>query len=235
LLWGKDIYEKPTLQKLKHSIHLRLLRHKHFVNYDLSNNRLKRLCELVDIYRPKVLISFTTSVEIFARYVLDTGWRPKQPLEAIVVGAENLFEAQRAIIEEAFDCKVFESYGSREFMLIAMECEEHNGLHVSSENLMVEILRDNQPVPPWESGNVVITDLHNYAQPFIRYQNDDLATWAGHGCACGRGLPLIQSIDGRCLDIIRGVDGRALERGFFPAFVEGISRYPPLPGSAKRG
>ena len=120
------------------------------------------------------------------------------------------------MIETALGCKVFESYGSREFMLIAMECPAHEGLHISAENLMVEIMGTDGPCPPGQSGQVLITDLHNFATPFIRYQTGDMATWSGRKCSCGRGLPMLESIDGRVVDIIQGLDGRPLTGAFFP-------------------
>ena len=225
LLWSGDIYEKPFSAKLKHGLHQNLIRQKHFINFNLSPKRLEQLCKLTDRHRPEVMICYTTSAEVFAQYVLDTGWRPGHPLEAVIVGAEKLYDTQRATIEDAFGCKVFESYGSREFMLIAMECDQHEGLHVSSENLMVEIVDGGKPAPPGQSGRVVITDLHNYAQPFIRYQNEDLATWSAEDCPCGRKLPLLKSIEGRVLDIIRGIDGRPLTGVFFPHL---LKEYPAI-------
>ena len=73
-------------------------------------------------------------------------------------------------------------------MLIGAECGAHSGLHLSDENLVVEIAERGTPVPNGGTGEVVITDLHNYAMPFIRYQSGEVASMARGRCMCGRGL-----------------------------------------------
>ena len=98
-------------------------------------------------------------------------------------------------------------------MLIASECEQRDGLHVNADHLVVETL---------PSTDVVITDLHNYGMPFIRYQNGDLATPSSATCACGRGLPMIRSVDGRKLDAIRTRAGNILPGEFFPHMLKDI-------------
>ena len=108
-------------------------------------------------------------------------------------------------------------------MLIAMECGEHTGLHVSAENMMVEIVGPDGACSPGQSGEVLITDFHNYATPFIRYKNGDMATWSmTYPCPCGRTLPMLESIDGRTLDIIKGLDGRPLTGAFFPHLMKRV-------------
>jgi phenylacetate-CoA ligase len=107
-------------------------------------------------------------------------------------------------------------------MLIAMECPEHEGLHLSSENLLVEIIgEDGQPVAPGEQGEIVVTDLHNYAMPLIRYRIGDLAIQAPENatCKCGRGLPMISDVSGRILDMIKLADGNEIPGEFFVRFI----------------
>jgi phenylacetate-CoA ligase len=124
---------------------------------------------------------------------------------------------ERALLEQAFGCPVFETYGSREFMLMAAECPAHQGLHLSMENLHLELLDDQgAPTPPGQVGRVVVTDLHNLAQPFIRYQNDDLAVMAQGPCPCGRTLPRLARVEGRILDQIATPDGRRVSGTIFP-------------------
>ena len=52
--------------------------------------------------------------------------------------------------------------------------------------------------------------------PFIRYKNGDVAIQSDKACSCGRGLPLIQDIDGRRMDEIVACDGKSVSGGFFP-------------------
>ncbi len=133
----------------------------------------------------------------------------------IIVGAEKLHPFQRQLIEKVFQAPVFETYGSREVMLMSAECDRHEGLHLTSENLLLEILDDNgQPTPPGQEGNIVVTDLFNYGMPFIRYINGDRGLAGWKQCSCGRGLPLMQPPQGRELDM-RMPDGGRIAGPFF--------------------
>src|SRR3569623_1237296 len=96
----------------------------------------------------------------------------------------------------------FETYGAREGMMMAAECDAHDGLHTSMETMIVEIVvRENgrtRAAKPGETGEVVVTDLHNLAVPLVRYVTGDLAVaHAEERCACGRGLLKIGPIEGR--------------------------------------
>ncbi len=92
-------------------------------------------------------------------------------------------------------------------MLIAAECEHRDGLHVNADHLVVE-LGHGEGVDADGPRELVVSDLHNYGMPLLRYVNGDLAT-PGHGrCACGRGLPRLASVDPPQLDALRTPDGR---------------------------
>jgi len=112
---------------------------------------------------------------------------------------------------------VFETYGCREFMLMGSECEAHDGLHESMENLIVEILvrepdGSTRLARPGEKGEVAVTDLHNLACPFIRYLTGDLAVAREHTpCPCGRTLPKFGPVEGRVTDTMRDADGNPVE------------------------
>jgi phenylacetate-CoA ligase len=130
--------------------------------------------------------------------------RPK----GIITTAMVLHSWQRRTIEEVFGCSVTNRYGCEEVSLIACECERHNGLHVNADSVYVEIMRPDdtgaltQPARPGESGAVVVTDLTNRAMPIIRYQVGDMAVLSDRVCPCGRGLPLLERIEGRDADYI---------------------------------
>ena len=113
-------------------------------------------------------------------------------------------------------------------MLIASECEQRNGLHLTADHLVVE-LEALRPTPEGEQiGEVVITDLHNYGMPFLRYANGDMATANDQACACGRGLPLLRRVDGRKLDTLRTPAGHLLPGEYIVyAFlqVNGVKQY----------
>jgi phenylacetate-CoA ligase len=160
--------------------------------------------------RPDVMVCYTQSCAQFARWILDRGLRDWDDLP-VLCGAEGVLPADRAVLAKAFGPDIFETYGSRETMLIAAECEKHCGMHISEENLLVEVLDHGRAVKTGDPGDVVITDLHNYGMPMIRYVNGDVAVLAGEGrCPCGRGLGRIERVDGRRADAMRDREGNVV-------------------------
>jgi phenylacetate-CoA ligase len=86
----------------------------------------------------------------------------------------------------------------------------------------LEVLDDKgEPCAPGQSGRVIVTPLHNFACPLIRYELGDYAE-VGPACGCGRGLPVIRRILGRSRNLMRLRDGRA----FWPLF--GTTEFPDL-------
>jgi phenylacetate-CoA ligase len=133
---------------------------------------------------------------------LDTR-RHNVKLRAVYVTSEPLFDYQRKFMERAFGCPIFEWYGSNETGDVACECSEHNGLHIATRNSLVEILKDGQPVLDGEEGELVLTCLTNFAMPLIRYRIEDLGTKSTRDCPCGRGLPLLEVVEGRKVDLFK--------------------------------
>jgi len=116
--------------------------------------------------------------------------------------SETLLDSHRQAIESAFNCRVFNHYGCNEICTIAQECEERTGLHVNAEDRIVEFIKGGEVVAPGEAGEIIITDLENYAMPFIRYNIKDVGVPSDDMCSCGRGLPLIDRILGRTGDLL---------------------------------
>jgi len=93
--------------------------------------------------------------------------------------------------------KVVDSYSSQEVGIAAMQCPDHPHYHIQSEQVLLEVLdADDKPCGPGEVGRVVVTSLHNFATPLIRYEIGDHAK-VGEPCPCGRGLPVLKRVLGR--------------------------------------
>jgi phenylacetate-CoA ligase len=215
-LWGVSLGERPRWRVWKDALYHRFHRRLYANSFELSEAEVPRLLERLNRYRPDAIVAYTNPLYYFAKSLDERGLTPYSP-RSIVVGAEKLHPFQRTLIEKVFRAPVFESYGSREVMLIGSECDRHEGLHLTSEVVLVEILDDDgTPTLPGEEGNVVITDLHNFGMPFIRYANGDRALAGWGTCSCGRGLPLLRRVVGRRLDVLHTPDGRRLPGEFFP-------------------
>lgn len=155
-------------------------------------------------FRPRYLVGYVSSLLGFARYLEEHGIQLTS-LRAVLAAAEPLSPSLRRYLSAQFRAPVFDTYGSREFMSIAAECESHSGLHLHCENLVVETAS-----PPGEPGEILVTDLHNLGTVFIRYAIGDLGVLTDRRCPCGRGLPLLAAVEGRAVDIIHLPDGSAI-------------------------
>lgn len=188
-----------------------------FDAFALSEDGIDLRIDEIMRYRPRAVVGYVAPLVLVARRMLQTD-RRLTGVRGVLTGAEALFEPERRDIEAAFGCEVFETYGSREVMLMASECGHHDGLHVNADHLLLETVgTDGAPVRNGTSGDVAVTDFHNLGMPMVRYLNGDRATYSGKTCGCGRGLPLLSSVDGRLLDMIRTPDGRHIAGEFFVA------------------
>lgn len=164
------------------------------------------------------LTGYAVSYYLLARHILDQKLSVP-PLRAVITTSEKLTAEMRAVMEEAYRCRVFEEYSTVENALFASECEKGR-LHVSPDVGVVEILHpDGTACKPGEVGEVVTTCLMRGFQPFIRYRLGDLATWDDEPCPCGRAMPVLKEVVGRIEDVVIGPDGREMVR-FHGIFVD---------------
>jgi phenylacetate-CoA ligase len=173
--------------------------------YVLSDEILDKYIIFMKKFNPKIIRGYASSIYFIAKHLLEQGEKCANP-EAVITTAETLFSFQRKTIEDAFSCPVFDYYGSREIGSIAAECEEHDGYHISAENVVLECIRDGEHVSAGESGEILLTSLRNYGMPFIRYAIGDVGKLSDDTCACGRGLPLLASIEGRVSQFMSVLD-----------------------------
>lgn len=173
-------------------------------------------------YEPKIIRASPSAAYAMAKYIELENIEYIEPT-AIFTAAEKLHDFQRNKIESQFGCQVFDSYGSNEIRSVSYECEEHSGYHITAENVIVEFIKHGEKVSPGEFGKIVITDLTNYAMPFIRYEIGDVGKCSDDICACGRGLPLMKSIDGRASGFIKTKDEKLFSSSFFADLFNGFS------------
>ena len=181
-----------------------------FSSYHISPQHLPRYVDALAAWRPDMIDSYPSSVEPVARHLLATGDTRLRP-KAVITSSETLFPEVRAVIEQAFGCRVFDHYGSAEMVALVTQCE-HGSYHENPEFGILELLKDGIPVPPGEPGEVVATSLINPVMPLIRYAMGDWAIWDDKRCDCGRSMSVLREIGGRVDDAIVTPDSRVVGR-----------------------
>lgn len=183
-------------------------------------------CALLDIATPvdkqaewlarqeaAYLITYPSNLEALLLYCQQA--RIRLPtLSQVQTLSEVLHPSVRTLCQEVWGFGVNDMYTCQEAGYIALQCPEYDHYHVQSENLIVEILdADGEPCAPGEMGRVVLTDLHNFAMPLIRYDIGDFAE-IGEACPCGRGLPVLKNVMGRVRAMLTLRDGSRIRPDF---------------------
>lgn len=145
---------------------------------------------------PRYLLTYPTYLASLVDYFESSGQR-LQNLQQLRTIGETLHPALRTRCQAVLGVPIVDTYSAQEVGAIALQCPDSDLYHVHAESLVVEVLKDDgSACAPGETGRVVVTDLHNFATPLIRYELRDYAT-VGPVCACGRGLPTLTRVLGR--------------------------------------
>lgn len=177
---------------------------------------------------PDYLITYPSNVLALARHFQRHSVRPARLREVRTFG-ELLEPHVRAAVRDTFGIGVVDMYSSQEVGYIALQCPEHEHYHVQSENLLLEVIDEaGRPCQPGQIGRIVLTALHNFATPILRYQIGDFAE-VGEPCPCGRGLPVLKRIVGRQRNMLVLPNGELR----WPSIevdnaVEGLEALPPI-------
>jgi phenylacetate-CoA ligase len=165
----------------------------------------KTCCSLINRSRPEAIVGYTGYLVDLARYARENPTRLKWKAKTLVIAAEGLQPGQKELLEAVLADEVFLAYGSREFMLIGMECPLHDGYHLMTDSVHVESVDDHgYPAEAGQRGRLLITDLRNAASPFIRYEIGDYGVLESPDdlCSCGLPFPLLRSVEGRLQDMV---------------------------------
>lgn len=155
---------------------------------------LDRLRWRYEKQRPKVLYGRSTVLTAFASYLQDHGVSHRP--QTVITISDVLDRQGRRLIESTFKTRPYVYYGMQDVGMIGAECKEHEGMHFHPWGSYVEF----DPVGESKEGTVyrlLVTDLLNYAQPFIRYDTEDCVTLAPQTCSCSRWFPLVDQVLGR--------------------------------------
>ena len=189
-VWGNPEYRHEGLKgRLRNFFYDRAV---YLDTLNLTDERIATFVASLRRHRPGLIFGHAHSVYLLACAMKKAGVADVRP-NGIISTAMLLHDWQRTTIEQVFGCPVTNRYGCEEVSLIASECELHQGLHVNADSVYTEI---------GPGGKLLVTDLTNRAMPLIRYQIGDVVVGSGRSCQCGRGMPMLERIEGREADYV---------------------------------
>lgn len=177
--------------------------------------------ELMQDMQTTVLCATSSFALMLAEAVESAGLRESLALRVGVFGSERWGAKMRDRIETLLGIETFDIYGLTELYGpgVGIECSAHDGIHYWSDYYIVEVIdpETQEPLPPGEEGEIVLTTLRKEGMPLIRYRTRDLSRVYPEPCSCGSRYPRIAHLTGRTDDMVK-VRGVAI----FPAMVDTI-------------
>lgn len=215
-LWHQTL-GMTSIQAFKEKFDAFLLKRKFIPAFELTEEALSQLVQQIEDFKPVLMDGYAESLNFLASYT-NAGHQISHKPKALMSSAQMLTTQTRNETESAMGCKVYDKYGAREFSGIAYECASGKK-HVVADSYLVEILKNNKDAEVDEIGEVVITDLNNFAVPMIRYRIGDLALQIPTTkCQCGRSFKHIGPIQGRTQALVHCSNGRWIPGTFFAHF-----------------
>jgi phenylacetate-CoA ligase len=176
-------------------------------------SQLQQWANFIRNYRPVLLQGYASILAALARYIINNKLTLPDRLLGVYSTAEVLDDGQRELMEQAFGCKVFNQYGSREIPNIACECR-HGNMHVFTDMVHLESLE----------GRLIVTSLTNRLMPMIRYDIGDSGQAKEGDCACGSPFPLMEMGMCRQNDLIRTPGGKHVHPAYFNGLLYGLTQ-----------
>ncbi len=210
IIWGA-LSDVEGNADWKHQLNNFWRNHYWLNGFHLTDATMQTAFQQMDRCYPRTILAYPSSLYQFATYLSENGLSPKWNLKGIITSAEMLHSHYRSLAETVFRTKVYNRYGGREVGLIAMECEAGH-MHINCRDLYLEI---DSPDPYTIPGDILITQLNNYAMPFIRYRIGDIGRLSDEVCPCGNQLPILAELLGRSTATFRTRTGTLIHAGYF--------------------
>jgi len=209
VIWGSPI--ELGSQDLVRAARDRLLRTQLISAFELKKTKIGRILETIRRRRPRMLFGYPSAIAHIAGQAQARGiGMSGLGIRVAFVTSERLYDEQRHLIQDVFGCPVANGYGGRDAGYIAHECPS-GGMHLMAEDIIVEIVDGaGNPLPAGRSGEIVVTHMATGAFPFVRYRTGDVGVMSERQCPCGRGLPLLEEIQGRTTDFVVAADGTVM-------------------------
>ena len=196
---------------------------------DLNPKKMVEYVQLINRYHPVYLYGYASSLFQFAQLMEQHSIQFNFTLKAVVSTSENLYDFQRRTMEKVFQCPIVNEYGARDGGIIAYQCPK-GSMHLTMQNGVYEVvdLKQKKRVKYGEKGSLLVTDLHNYVMPRLRYELGDMVSIQKEECSCGINTPILASLDGRLTDTFIAKDGSLINGEYFNQLIrvkKGIQQF----------
>lgn len=205
-LWGsmreinemRSSYQQMVLQRLHNETLLNA--------FTMSEREMDAYLKIINSSRAQHMMAYVDAAVELAQHARRKRL-PVRQLKSIMACAGTVTPDVRRVLEEVFGARVHNQYGSRDCAGIACECER-GGHHVYANHLFLESVDDQgRTVPHGQSGRLLVTLLHNFSFPLVRYEIGDIGVLTRDLCRCGRPYPLLQTVEGRAVEFLRSTSG----------------------------
>lgn len=191
-LWwrGESLSKLATTRLARIKIRGPSNEHRLFVPVEefLSHPR-ESLARIVN-FKAEIISAYPSILLDMARLLSKDSTLPRPQLRFVLSFGEMLFPSVRTFVQDTLGCEIYDRYGLEEIGVVGVECAQHDGFHVNTESVIIEIADDSYvPIAPGMEGKIIATDLLNYGMPFIRYDTGDRGKISYEPCACGLRSP----------------------------------------------
>ena len=204
ILMGGHVMGRNYKDKFRKAVYNIISNSVAFNPYDTSEQNLQAITRALQSNQFELIRGYPQFLYSLARRLKEQGLSFR--VRAVTTTAEPLMPEQRKLFADVFQAESFDQYGCGEINGISYECPAHSGMHIMEERVIVEVNEKNQ---------LIVTDLDNFAMPFIRYWNADEALISDEPCPCGRKSRLIKQVMGRTCDYVCGLNGQVLHWAYF--------------------
>jgi phenylacetate-CoA ligase len=164
----------------------------------------RRQIEIMQAWKCNVLIGFPSYLRHMGLVMRDQlNLDPHSlKIKSLIV---HLGVDDRASLEALWNAKVYDTYGTNECGSLAAECEHQTGMHIFEDAFVLEImdLESGRKVPPGERGTIYQTTLFKHLAPLIRFNSNDVSSFATGGCPCGCSHRRLTRIYGRSDNMVK--------------------------------
>jgi phenylacetate-CoA ligase len=199
VIWGSvEDFEKRTTFKSRIKNYLSNIK---FINaFSFGDNEKIETIKNINTFKPEILKAYSNSLADLAIFIKENNIKIYSP-KVIVTSTAMLYDEHRKLIEEVFNTKVYDFYGSREASAIASEDKQNSDKKIFLFNNIIEVV-DNR---------IIVTNLHNYTMPLIRFDILDSAI----SVTKSKNNYFLNGLNGRIFEYLTGDNNKKIHAQYF--------------------